>query len=279
MSDSAILLLMNRFLLSLSLFAVTASSQAQPKGAPDFPEGLAPKMLVKAQLVFEHSFESTEPEIDKTWLNPRQATRWTIEDGMLVGIESSREIQAKRSHHKGTEPRVAFPRVVGEGVVAFSVCFLGGKESSVVPFAEFGHHVTRLTFSSAENSPSARVLTDYESQQTTTETDWTYQPGEWLHVMMEIKGDEALVQIHNGPTFYVQDKWIAYPAPAGANGLGLAGTTGGRVLVDHLRFWLAAEEKAEGWPAARKALPKMMTRQVKEKSAKEKAKQDALLQN
>lgn len=42
----------------------------------------------------------------------------------------------------------------------FSICFLDGEETTIVPFVDFGHHIVRLQFSKEEG---VTLLVDYES--------------------------------------------------------------------------------------------------------------------
>lgn len=42
----------------------------------------------------------------------------------------------------------------------FSICFLDGEETTIVPFVDFLHHIVRLLFSKEEG---VTLLVDYES--------------------------------------------------------------------------------------------------------------------
>jgi len=69
-------------------------------------------------------------------------------------------ISVKKTHHRGLEPRLSIPATPPECVAQFSICFLDGEETTIVPFVDFGHHIVRLRFSKEEG---VTLLVDYES--------------------------------------------------------------------------------------------------------------------
>ena len=119
---------------------------------------LKPILAIPGVVVLDHDFAIDGPVEREDWAK-RQGTRWTIKDGVLQGQPSSEEYQAKKDHHKGLEARTNIPKTPPEFIVKFSVRFVGGEETSVVPFVEFGHHVVRLKFS----RDGGAVLADHES--------------------------------------------------------------------------------------------------------------------
>jgi hypothetical protein len=56
----------------------------------------------------------------------------------------------QKTHHRGLEPRLSIPATPPECVAQFSICFLDGEETTIVPFVDFGHHIVRLRFSKEE---------------------------------------------------------------------------------------------------------------------------------
>ena len=155
---------------------------------------LLPLMAIPDKVALRDDFSKDGP-VDKTdWLS-RQGTRWRIADGVLRGIPSSSEYQAKRSHHKGFEPRASVPKTPSEFIATFSFRFLEGKENAVVPFIEFGHHVCRVKFSTKEG---AFILADSETLRVANGSGFKYQPGKWFHVLAELKGEEFVIQFADG---------------------------------------------------------------------------------
>lgn len=212
---------------------------------------LLPLMAIPDKVALRDDFSKDGP-VDKTdWLS-RQGTRWRIADGVLRGIPSSSEYQAKRSHHKGFEPRASVPKTPSEFIATFSFRFLEGKENAVVPFIEFGHHVCRVKFSTKEG---AFILADSETLRVANGSGFKYQPGKWFHVLAELKGEEFVIQFADGPTLYAHHECFAKPNPSGGNGLGVAGPHGGTVEFDNVTIWNVREGHQKGWPEKRTSFP------------------------
>jgi hypothetical protein len=212
---------------------------------------LMPLMAIPGKVALRDDFSKDGP-VDKTdWLS-RQGTRWRIEDGVLRGIPSSSEYQAKRSHHKGFEPRTSVPKTPAEFIATFSFRFLGGKENAVVPFIEFGHHVCRVKFSTKEG---AFILADSETLRVANGSGFKYLPGKWFHVLAELKGEEFVIQFMDGPTLYAHHECFAKPNSSGGHGLGVAGSHGGTVELDNVTIWSVREGYQNGWSDKRSSFP------------------------
>ena len=227
---------------------------------------LEPLMAVPDQVALEQDFE-TPFDLKKekeTWIQ-RQATRWAVEDGVRRGQPSSAENQAAKSHHKGLEARLSIPATPPQCIAKFSIRFLEGEETAIVPFVEFGHHIIRVRFNSEEG---VTLLADYESMKIAEDKDFVYQPGEWIHMLAELKGEEFVVQIQDGPTLYGKHPIMPSPAPSGGNGFGTAGLRGGKVEIDNLTLWTVKKEAQPGWEARRAEFPAFEPVQVREKPKK-----------
>jgi len=220
---------------------------------------------VMGEAVLATDFEKPVYQLPKSTWQARQGTRWKIAGGVLQGIPSSAEFQAEKSHHRGLEPRLSIPVTPAECVARFSVRFLEGEETTIVPFVEFGHHIVRLRFSKTEG---VSLLVDYESLKVAEDKTFLYEPGEWIRIAAALKGDEFVIQVNEGPLLYAKHPVIAEPAPGGGSGLGVAGTRGGTVEIDNLTIWSAKEEAAPGWEKQRAEIPKMEAVQVREKPKK-----------
>jgi hypothetical protein len=229
--------------------------------APEFD----PLLAIPDEIVLESNFERPHYALPKSTWQARQGTRWKIAGGVLEGIPSSAEFQAKKSHHRGLEPRLSIPVTPAECVAQFSIRFLEGEETGIVPFVEFGHHIVRLRFSEDEG---VSLLVDYESIKVAEDRDYRYRPGEWIHLRAALKGEEFVIQIFDGPTLHAKHAVLAQPAPSGGNGLGVAGTRGGRIEIDDLTLWTVKEETAPGWEEAKARFPSFEPVQVREKPKK-----------
>lgn len=220
---------------------------------------------IPGESVLETDFEKPVYQLPRSTWQARQGTRWKIVGGVLQGIPSSAEFQAERSHHRGLEPRLSIPVTPAECIARFSIRFLEGEETAIVPFVEFGHHIVRLRFSKTEG---VSLLVDYESLKVAEDKTFLYGPGEWIQITAALKGDEFVVQVNDGPLLYAKHPVIAEPAPSGGNGLGVAGTRGGTVEIDNLTIWTVKEELASEWETTVAEIPKMKAVQVREKPKK-----------
>lgn len=221
---------------------------------------LEPLMAVPDKVVLEHDFSSPDQMTKETWA-ARQGTRWSIEDGLLRGIPSSPEFQVSKKDHKGLEPRVSSPATPAQFIAKFSVRFADGKETAIVPFVEFGHHVARVKFSET----GIHILGDHDTLKLAEITELPYEPGKWYHCLAELKGEEFVIQFAGGPTLYAKHPSYALPPPSGAPGMGVTGPMGGTAEIDNVTFWTIKDEPQADWDAKRNTFPKFEPVQVKAK--------------
>ena len=208
---------------------------------------LQPLMVIPNKSVLQETFSKSGPVKKTNWQN-RQGTRWSVEDGVLRGRPSSEEYQASRTHHFGYEPRVSVPVTPSEFLAGFSFRFIGGEETDIVPFIEFGHHVCRVKFS----SKGAFIVVDHETLKVAEASDFLYEPGKWYHALAELKGDEFVIQFIDGPAWYVKHECLAKVNASGGNGLGLAGPKNGKVELDNVSIWKIRSQSKPSWNKRRK---------------------------
>jgi hypothetical protein len=208
-------------------------------------------LAVPDQIVLQDDFSKSRPLDKKAWAK-RQGTQWAVEDGVLRGKPSTPEFQASKKDHQGLEPRLSAPITPAQFIAKFSVRFVGGSETAIVPFVEFGHHVCRLRFT----KNGAELLADGESTKVAESKDLKVEPGKWLHVLAEMKGNEFVIQFDGGPTLYAKHACFAKPVPSGGNGLGLAGPKDGIVELDNVTLWSIKPDAQPSWASKRDALPK-----------------------
>lgn len=213
---------------------------------------LKPLMVIPSERVLQETFSKRGPVEKTDWQN-RQGTRWSVEDGVLRGRPSSEEYQASRTHHYGYEARVSVPITPPEFLVGFSFRFLGGDETDIVPFVEFGHHVCRIKFSSS----GTFVIVDHETLKVAESDDFKYMPEKWYHGLAELKGDEFIIQFVDGPTWYIKHECLAKSNSSGGNGLGLAGPKNGLVELDDVSIWKVRSQTKPSWSKQRKKLDVM----------------------
>lgn len=229
-------------------------------GAPILNAELKPLLAIPDSIAFKSDFSDPVPLKRETW-QQRQHTRWKIEDGVLRGIPSTIEFQKSQSHHQGLEPRISCPATPSEFVAKFSIRFIGGSETSIAPFVEFGHHIARIKFSETGVS----LIADGESVKLDEDVTFTYHSGKWYHALAELKGDEFVIQFAYGPTLYAKHPRFAQPVTSGGAGFGVAGTRGGTVEIDNLTLWAIQERPNENWTSTRTRIPKFEPVILKEK--------------
>ena len=213
---------------------------------------LQPLMVIPNKSVLQETFSKSGPVKKTNWQN-RQGTRWSVEDGVLRGRPSSEEYQASRTHHFGYEPRVSVPVTPSEFLAGFSFRFIGGEETDIVPFIEFGHHVCRVKFS----SKGTFIVIDHETLKVAEASDFLYEPGKWYHALAELKGDEFVIQFVDGPVWYVKHECLAKVNASGGNGLGLAGPKNGEVELDNVSIWKIRSQSKPSWNKRRKLIDVM----------------------
>ena len=220
-------------------------------------------MTIPDKVVLQDDFSKEKPLKKDVWL-ARQGTRWAIEDGVLRGRESSPEFQAKRKDHFGYEPRLSIPVTPAEFVTEFSFRFIGGDETAIVPFVEFGHHVCRVRFS----KDGASLLSDGETMKLAEANDFVWKSGKWYHALAEMKNGEFVVQIADGPTLYSQRDSFAKTPASGGNGFGIAGPKHGVVEIDNMKISTVKPATQPNWDSHKTKLPKFEPIQIKEPKTK-----------
>jgi hypothetical protein len=234
--------------------------------AADSTPALKPLMAVPDKIVMQDDF-SKAGAINKQQWGARQGTQWAVENGVLRGKPSTPDYQAKRKDHFGYEPRISAPVTPPQFIAQFSVRFIGGTETAISPFIEFGHHVCRLRLS----KNGAELLADGDSVRVAESKDLKFEPGKWYHALAEMKGAEFVIQFAGGPTIHARHESFAKAPSSGGNGLGIAGTKGGIVEIDDVTLWSITADDQPGWAARLASFPKFQPVEIPKAKPKAKA--------
>ncbi len=179
-----------------------------------------------------------------------QGTTWEAKDGLLVGTQSSPEYQAKKkaqgNGHLGTAPRLQLADSPKDVIIKYSFKIVGGRFTRLLPIVEAGHHLRRVYFGPA----GTKILVDHEKT-TIAESDFALQLDTWYHLMIEIKDDEFLVRLQDGPTIYGKDKGVG--AEFANYNIGITATDKGTMYIDNMSIWKAGSLK-QAWPKTRRTL-------------------------
>jgi hypothetical protein len=247
-------------IMKTSPFLALAFVAAARVAAAD-ASGLQPLLAVPDRVVLQEDFAVAKP-LEKGKFTARQGTRWTIVDGVLRGIPSTAEFQAKKKDHFGYEPRLSIPACPPEFIIRFDVRFTGGKATAIAPFVEFGHHIARVAWAGG----GAKLVADTESVQLAAAPEFKIEDGKWYHALGEIKGDELVLQFAGGPTLYGRHDALKEPN----DGFGVAGAKGGTVELDNITVWSVKPEPNPRWADKRATLPSSQPVVVKQKPAAKK---------
>ncbi len=237
---------MLRYTLILSL---AVSQQCASSGAD--ANALVPILATPGAVHLEMDFDSGFViKKGHEFFTLGQGTTWQAKEGMLVGTESSPEYQAKKraqgNGHLGTAPRLQFPNSPKDIIVKYSFKISGGKGTKLLPMIEAGHHLRRIYF----GPEGSQLLVDHEKT-TIAENDFVLQTDTWYHIMLEIKGDEFLVRIQDGPTLYGCHPGVG--AEFSNYNVGITATDKGTIYIDNMTIWHAGELQ-EGWHSTKAKL-------------------------
>ena len=232
---------------SVAILLVLLVTTLSPAKTESIRTALDPIMTVTGEVALEGDFTKDQPKLDKQIWQSRQHTRWSIEHGVLLGKPSTKEFQASQDHHRGLEPRLSVPPTPQNFAMKISFRYLGSEAGKIASFIEFGHHVVRVHFS----AEGTRLLVDGESLLMGEAKDFQPKDGEWIEALVELHGDEFVIQFADGPTLYAKHERIA----GEKNGFGICGTTGGVVEIRSLKIQaVKGDAEAEGWDEKRKQL-------------------------
>ena len=174
---------------------------------------LQPVLIKTGNIVLQEDFNTPHALDKKVWQNG-QGTRWEIKDGELQGIPSTPEYQAARKNHKGLSPRISLLAVPQEYAVQFSFKLdpnpVNGKPKPAdLPyvFFDFGHHMTRLLL----DDKGAHLVASNETVTLAEDKTFRFKPGRRYEALFELKGDEVVIQIQDGPTLRGKHEIIAQP--------------------------------------------------------------------
>lgn len=222
-------------------------------------DSLQPLMNVPAKVVYSSDFDAAAPVNKSDWQR-RQGTRWTIANGVLRGQQSSPEFQASKSDHQGFDPRIKSLKTPPQFIAKFSVRFIDGDETSLLPLIEFGHHNVRLKFSKS----GVKLLADHECVLLAETSEVKLISGHWYHLLAERNGDQFVVQFVDGPTLYGKHASLAIPVEP-SDGLGIAGPRRGFVEIDNVTLWSIKPILASTWQATADSLPRFEPQVIEKK--------------
>jgi hypothetical protein len=167
--------------------------------------GLEPIGSRKGSLLWEDNFDSgyAKPE----W-SPLHGTRWSVTNGVFLGISSTAEFQASRDNHTGATPSMKLDVPARDCILQMSFKISGGLNAAHIGFnnsttVEGTGHIARLipstnTGTILQKDKHSQIDGDQDLPLQTS--DWELEKDKWYTVLIEAIGDRITAQIEGGPT-------------------------------------------------------------------------------
>ena len=204
---------------------------------------ITPVLMKPGKLIFSDSFE--DDAIRPQW-NRLHQTRWNVSKGALHGIPATEEFQKSRTKHNGGTPSSKLVVPVKDCILQMSFK-LTGKMSG----AHFGFndgtfqsgtgHVGRVTFHKRDGISLIKdknTKLENDEVEILTSDPFKIQSDQWYTFVLEVKGEQMVVQLKDGPTltarhdrFHAPKSWINLPTRGG-----------GEIYYDDVRLWAPLKE-------------------------------------
>jgi len=207
-------------------------------------DDLSTLMLERGKLLFAEDFSTAKPISKPRWW-PKQETRWSVKDGVLVGIAATEEYQQERrkiGHHLGDIPRIGVGKLPATYVMTCRFQIDDRPGDAKVPLIEFGHHVSRIYFGNS----GAVLLTNNEKSTHTRAGDFRLNPFSWYTLLAEVGKEHLVVQLIDDKgkrtVFHAHE-----PQFENAKNMSfeIATTIQGTSKLDDIKVWSAGETKPD----------------------------------
>ena len=215
---------------------------------------LEPILSKRGDVIFSDSFDGPmKPE----W-QPSMKTRFAIADGTLNGQPATAEDQAKArdKKHDGKSPAIQlnapttdciahYAFKISDKITAQHLVFNDG--TSITGTGHISslqlHFRTGTSLSKKKNTKKQG-----DADEVLASDEWKPKPGQWYHVLQEMRGEEVVVQIEGGPTLIAKHPRFA----TAKTWLSLSTWGGGTVSYDDVQIWKA--EPNPQWETTRAKL-------------------------
>lgn len=154
-----------------------------------------------------------------------QKTQWDVKDGILVGQPAPMAYQKSKPDHNGVSALIDLPLPEQNVILQLDVKFEGKELFGGI---EFGHHVSKISFSSKGISVAAGSSKDTSK----------FKPelGKWYSMVGEVNGDELVVTIDGIKTFYVKDEKLKSIKKT----IRIRGPKQGTIHIDNMKLSIAS---------------------------------------
>jgi hypothetical protein len=220
---------------ALILAAIVATSLTAQAEEP------TTQFLVPGPLLFEATFDDGVAPAKPQWYLRKSA--WTIEDGVLRGINTEGNGPFLRLHSKeggGPLPEdyiMQFSFKIEENPAEKK----SNKHHKVLSSGHrfsFGHYDAKFQW-----RPELGMDIAIGHGHALGDASYQIEKGKWYHVTAEIRGDEILVWFKDGPAYFLQHEAIR-DRPSGWEFFTHVSEVG---YLDKLRVWALGEGERDDW--------------------------------
>ena len=204
---------------------------------------IAPVLMKPGKLIFADSFKVAT--IRSQW-TPLHQTRWNVTNGRLHGVPATEEFQKSRTKHNGGTPSSKLVVPVNDCILQMSFK-LTGKMTGVHfgfndgTFQSGTGHVGRITFHKRDG---ISLIKDKNTKLGNDEVEvlksnpFKIQSDQWYTFVLEVKGEQMVMQLKDGPTLQASHKRFGAPK----SWINLPTRGGGEIYYDDVRIWKPLDE-------------------------------------
>lgn len=198
-----------------------------------------PIMLEPGKVIKEFSFND-QSEINNDTLGTRKETQLKIEDQKLYAVPPTvayAGLNKSSKWSKSNMARIHFPNVQKEYIVEFDWLHKKVDDQKCKLYIDLGHRCIRATMS---RTGTILLLENHlvgkDAEETSkildTNNNLTLIDDKWYHVIVEVKGDEVLVQVDD-QKLYGKDPLISKNKPSSFN----LDSSGAGFLVENFKMY------------------------------------------
>ena len=205
---------------------------------------IMPVLMKRGELVFTDSFK--ESTLRPEW-TPLHQTRWNVANGMLHGIPATEEFQKSRTKHNGGTPSSMLVVPVKDCIFQMSFKLTGKMNGAHFGFNDGTFqsgtgHVGRVTFHKRDGISLIKDKnTKLENDQVEilTSDPFKIKSDQWYTFVLEVKGEQMVVQLKDGPTLRARHERFLAPK----SWFNLPTRGGGEIFYDDVRIWAPLKEE------------------------------------
>ncbi len=213
------------FFLLLALVLCSPLTAAEP----------ASELFTSLKLVYEDDFAAGTINTER-W-QVRQGTTWVVQDGVLTGSPSPKEVQEKAiaandPAHGGFKPVIWLEKVPEKLVAVFRLRYDAADYHPKFPLIDVGHHIHTLIFAKEKTTFILK-----KNERTEALAKPLLPLNQWVDVVVELKPGVLVLKI-DGVASRIEDERITM---AGQQQIDFKGVDGGGIRIDRVAIYEGLE--------------------------------------